>query len=188
MDPSLARRFMVDSQLRPQAVTDGAVLAAMASVAREEFVPEAARAFAYFDRSIPLGNGGAMMPPAAIGRLLSAIAPRAGERALVVGDGGGYSAALLEAIGLEVTAIDGAEPPAGAKYDVVLIDGAIEAVPEALVACLVEGGRLATALLDRGVSRLVAGRVAGASLGLRSLADADVAPLPNFQRPRAFTF
>ena len=95
MDSRAARRAMIDSQLRPEGVTDGAVLAAMGSVERENFVPEAARAFAYFDRTLPLGNGRAMMPPAALGRLLSELAPRAGERALVVAAGTGYSAGLL---------------------------------------------------------------------------------------------
>ena len=59
----------------------------MGAVAREDFVPAAARAFAYVDRPIALGEGRSMMPPAALGRLLSELAPRAGERALVVGAG-----------------------------------------------------------------------------------------------------
>ena len=203
MDSSAARRAMIDSQLRPEAVTDGAVLAAMASVERERFVPEAARSFAYFDRTVSLGNGRSMMPPAALGRLLSELAPRPGERALVVGAATGYSAALLKAIGLEVTAFE--DDPAlaeqaraagieiskndkGARFDLILIDGAVEYIPDALVAKLVEGGRLATALIDRGVSRLVIGRASGGVLGLRTIADAAVAPLPGFERPRAFTF
>ena len=78
-DYALARRAMVDSQLRPEAVTDRAVLAAMGSVERERFVPEAARALAYFDRPLKLAEGRAMMPPAALGRLLSEAAPAAGK-------------------------------------------------------------------------------------------------------------
>jgi protein-L-isoaspartate(D-aspartate) O-methyltransferase len=88
-DFSLARRAMVDSQLRPEAVTDRGVLAAMASVERENFVPESAKALAYFDRPLPLTKDRAMMPPAALGRLLSELAPRPGERALIVGSGTG---------------------------------------------------------------------------------------------------
>jgi protein-L-isoaspartate(D-aspartate) O-methyltransferase len=200
---------MVDSQLRPEAVTDRGVLAAMASVERENFVPEAARALAYADRPLPLGNGRAMMPPAALGRLLSELAPRPGERALVIGSGTGYSAALLEAIGLEVVALEADEALAGsardlgvqtvtgdladgwkkgAPYDLVLLDGAVEEVPPALAKQLSANGRLAGAVVDRGVTRLVVGRAAGGVLGLRSLADADVEILPGFERPRAFTF
>ena len=208
-DYSLARRAMVDSQLRPEAVTDRGVLAAMAAVERERFVPESAKALAYFDRPLPLTKDRAMMPPAALGRLLSELAPRAGERALVVGSGTGYSAALLQAIGLEAVALEsdealaasareaGIESVSGAladgwkgsaPYDIILLDGAVEEIPATLIKQLSAGGRLAGAIVDRGVTRLVVGRAAGGSLGLRTLADADVDILPGFERPRAFTF
>src|SRR5687767_13032128 len=84
-DFAAARRAMIDSQLRPEGVTDVAVLAAMASVAREEFVPDAVKPVAYMDRPLALGEGRFLMPPAALARLLTELAPRAGERALVVG-------------------------------------------------------------------------------------------------------
>ena len=82
-DFGLARRAMVDNQLRPEGVTDRGVLAAMGSVERERFVPAEARALAYFDRPLKVAPGRAMMPPAALGRLMSELAPKAGERALV---------------------------------------------------------------------------------------------------------
>jgi protein-L-isoaspartate(D-aspartate) O-methyltransferase len=192
MDHNVARRAMIERQLRPEAVTDGAVLAAMGSVAREDHVPEEARSFAYIDRPIALGEGRSMMPPAAIGRLLSELAPRPGERALVVGAGSGYSAALLESIGLDVTSIEGAdaggEAKADARFDLILIDGAVEHIPQPLIDLLVEGGRLAGAVRNRGVSSLVIGRAVAGRLGLRTIVNADVAPLPQFDRPRAFTF
>ena len=192
MDHIAARRAMIDNQLRPEGVTDGAVLAAMGSVAREDYVPDSARGFAYFDRPIPLGQGRAMMPPAALGRLLSELAPRAGERALVVGAASDYSAALLIAIGLDVTSIerlDGVESgDAGEGFNLVLIDGAVEQIAQPLIDRLVEGGRLGTALRVSGVSRLVVGRAAAGRLGLRTIVDADVPLLPHDTRPRAFTF
>ena len=129
-----------------------------------------------------------MMPPAAIGRLLSELAPRAGERALVVGAGSGYSAALLAHMGLDVTSIDGPDAGDGAPFDLILIDGAVDDVPQSLVDQLADGGRLGTALRVAGVSRLVIGRAISGRLGLRSIVDADVAPLPQFERRRAFTF
>ena len=208
-DTSLARRAMVDSQLRPEAVTDRGVLAAMGSVERERFVPEGQRALAYHDRSLPIGAGRSMMPPAALGRLLSELAPVAGERALVVGSGSGYSAALLAAIGLDVVALESdaslvaAASEAGvathvgelangwakgAPYDLILIDGAVEEVPAALAKQLTPFGRLGGAIVDRGVTRLVVGRVSGGAIGLATLAGASVAVLPGFARPRAFTF
>lgn len=188
MDYKVARRAMIDSQLRPEAVTDAAVLAAMGLVAREDYVPESARAFSYFDRPIALGQGRSMMPPAALGRLLSELEPRPGERALVVGAGSGYCAALLDAIGLDVSSIDGPEAGEGEPFDLILIDGAVEQIPQPLVDRLVDGGRLGTALRDRGVSRLVIGHAAAGRLGLRTIVNADVAPLPQFDRPRLFTF
>ena len=76
----------------------------------------------------------------------------------------------------------------GAPYDLILLDGAVEEIPAALVKQLREGGRLAGAVVERGVSRLVIGMAAGGALGRRSIADADVERLPGFERPRAFTF
>lgn len=208
-DFSLARRVMVDNQLRPEGVTDRGVLAAMGSVARERFVPENARALAYFDRPLRIAEDRAMMPPAALGRLLSELAPKPGERALVVGSGTGYSAAVLKEIDLDVVALESDEALAataseagvetvigdlakgwtkGAPYDLILLDGAVEEIPDALIKQLRDGGSLAGAIIDRGVARLAIGRVSGGALGLRSLVDAEVDPLPGFARPRAFTF
>ena len=76
----------------------------------------------------------------------------------------------------------------GAPYDLILLDGAVEEIPAALVKQLRDGGRLAGATVERGVSRLVIGRAAGGVLGLRSIADAEVESLPGLDRPRAFTF
>ncbi len=192
MDHVAARRAMIDNQLRPEGVTDGAVLAAMGSVAREDYVPDSARGFAYFDRPIQFGDGRAMMPPAALGRLLSELAPRPGERALVVGAGSDYSAALLVAIGLDVTSIDGRDAgvdgDGGDVFDLILIDGAVDHIPQPLIDRLVEGGRLGGALRVSGVSRLVVGRAAAGRLGLRTIVDADVPSLPHAARPPAFTF
>jgi protein-L-isoaspartate(D-aspartate) O-methyltransferase len=208
-DFSIARRAMVDNQLRPEGVTDRGVLASMGSVERERFVPDSARALAYFDRPLKIANGRTMMPPAALGRLLSALEPAPGERALVLGSGSGYSAALLRAIGVDVIALESDEALAaaatragietiigelangwskGGPYDFILLDGAVEEIPATLIKQLRDDGRLAGAIVDRGVTRLVIGRAAGGSLGLRSLADADVDIIPGFERPRAFTF
>jgi protein-L-isoaspartate(D-aspartate) O-methyltransferase len=208
-DFSLARRTMVDNQLRPQGVTDRRVLAAMGKLERERFVPEAARPFAYFDRSVRIGDGRSLMPPAALGRLLTEVQQRPGERALVVGSGTGYSAAVLREAGLEVIALEsdhalaahalsaGVETTVGpladgwskgAPYDLILLEGAVEEVPGALARQLAPGGRIAGAIVDRGIARLSVGTSAGGSIGWRSLADSDVGTLPGFERPRAFTF
>ena len=176
---------MIDSQLRPQGVSDPAVLNAMASVAREEFVPEALRPLAYTDRPIDLGDGNALMPPAALAKLIIELQPQAGERALVLGTGNSYAASVLAELGVEVN--QGAELPAKGEFDIILIDGAVEEVPDALVQRLAPDGRLGTGISDNGVTRLAVGRRAGASLGLRRFADVQVPVLSSFSRPRAFT-
>lgn len=208
-DYPAARAAMVDSQLKPLGVSDPAVLDAMAAVERERFVDPYWRASAYADRAIPMGDGRLLSAPAVLGQLLTEIVPQAGQRALVIGAGTGYSAAVLIAMGLNVTALESSpalaaaarsnglevvEGPlqegwsAGAPYDLILIDGAVEMVPDAIAAQLVDGGAIATAFVDRGVSRLVTGRKSNGAIGYHSLADAGVAALPGFGRPRGFTF
>ena len=76
----------------------------------------------------------------------------------------------------------------GAPYDHILIDGAVEYIPDAIVAQLADGGRLGAALVDRGITRLIVGRKVGGAFGYLSLSDAGVPPLPGFTRPKAFTF
>lgn len=179
-----ARRVMVDSQLRPQGVSDPAVLTAFAAVPREEFVPEKARAFAYFDRSIALRDGRWMMSPAALARLIEALVVKAGERALVVGSTG-YAAAILANLGVDVTeaGLDADAAPKG-PFDMILVEGAVEEISEGLASRLAAGGRIAAAIADRGVTRLAV----GSGRGMRSFADADVPLLAGFARPAVFTF
>jgi protein-L-isoaspartate(D-aspartate) O-methyltransferase len=200
---------MVENQLRPEGVTDPAVLDAMGTVARERFLPTETRALAYVDRAVLMGDGRYLSAPAVLGSLLTQMMPVRGQRALVVGAGTGYSAAVLQAIGLEVTAVErspalasaardnGIEVVEGplvtgwkkaAPYDQILIDGAVEYLPEALVDQLANGGRLGAALIDRGITRLIVGRKAAGAFGYLSLSDAGVPALPGFARPRAFTF
>ena len=208
-DYAAARRAMIDSQLRPQGVSDRLILAAMSSVARERFVDEQWRPFAYADRAVPIGDGRLMLAPAALGQLLMQALPQVGERALVIGAGTGYSAAVLTNMGLEVTALESSaglasiarqngvqvvEGPleqgckASAPYQFILFDGGIEFVPDEIASQLADGGRLAAPMADRGVTRLTIGRKAGEAIGYLSVADAGIAALPGFARPRAFTF
>ena len=208
-DYAAARQAMVDSQLRPQGVNDPSVISAMSLVPREKFVPAERKPLAYVDRSLPLGAGRAMPAPSVTGLLLTALTILAGERALVVGAGTGYSAAVLAEMGAKVTALESVPELAaaarkngvkvtegplaegyatGAPYDFILIDGAVEFVPDALVEQLRDGGRLGGALIDQGITRLIVGRKAGGGFGFHSIADSATPALPGFERPRAFTF
>lgn len=102
-----ARRVMVDNQIRTFDVTDRDVLAAFDVVPRELFVSEKDRTIAYADRAIALGDGcRVMLPPLLLARLVQALQPQAGERALDVMSGTGYPAALLAEIGLDVTVLE----------------------------------------------------------------------------------
>jgi protein-L-isoaspartate(D-aspartate) O-methyltransferase len=90
-----ARRQMIDQQVRAWDVLDARVLETLAAVPREKFVPEAYRGVAFADVPIPIGHGQHMLPPALEGRILQALAPARGERALEIGTGSGYFAACL---------------------------------------------------------------------------------------------
>ena len=208
-DFAAARAVMVENQLRPEGVVDPAVVDAMGAVPREEFVPEQLRPLAYIDRALALGHGRFLAAPAVTGQLLTQMAPERGQTALVVGAGTGYSAAVLAAMGLKVTAVEvvpelaaaagklgttvvegalEAGDAKGGSYDRILIDGAVEFIPDAIVAQLAEGGRLGAALIDRGITRLIIGRKAGGAFGYLSIGDAGVPALPGFSRPKEFTF
>jgi len=208
-DFAAARAAMVENQLRPQGVTDPAVLDAMRRVKREKFLPSHTRPLAYVDRAVAIGDRRFLVAPAVLGQLLTQMRPEPGQRALVVGAGTGYSAAVLAGMGLEVTAVESdpvliaaareqkvgvteaeleAGDPKGASYDQILIDGAVEYIPDAIIDQLADGGCLGTALLDRGVTRLIVGRKSGGAFGYLSIGDAGVPALPGFSRPRSFTF
>jgi protein-L-isoaspartate(D-aspartate) O-methyltransferase len=163
---------MIDSQLKPCGVVSPRTVAAFFAVPREAFVPAGRRGLAYVDAAQPLGNGRELMAPLSLGLLLEAAHVRPGERALVVGAGAGYSAALLAHMGAEVVALESdaalaaqaraalaagdaasqrvrlvegpleAGVPDGAPYQIILIDGAAETLPPGLIAQLAEGGRL----------------------------------------------
>ena len=208
------RHAMVTSQLRTSAVSDPRVQVAMASVAREAFLPDESAILAYRDRPIPLGAGREQNPPLTTGRLLTEAELEAGDRVLLVGAAGGYTAALLAGIVAHVVALESdaallaiarralagstnvavvegplhAGHPAGAPYDVLIIDGCVEQLPPALVEQIRLGGRVVTGIVERGVRRLAAGRRTAGGFGLQPFADYDCVPLPGFAQPHAFQF
>jgi protein-L-isoaspartate(D-aspartate) O-methyltransferase len=208
------RQAMVASQLRTNAVSDPRVVAAMARVPRERFVSESRRPLAYVDIAVPLGGGRALSPPMVLGRLLTEAKPVPGDRALIVGAGTGYSAAVLAPLVSSVTALEEdsdlaarardllggvasvtfVEGPLnrgwgdGAPYDLILIDGAVEQIPPALAEQLAPQGRLAAAIIERGVTRLAVGRRVGKDLAMAAFADAAAPVLPGFEPVAGFRF
>jgi protein-L-isoaspartate(D-aspartate) O-methyltransferase len=208
------RHAMVASQLRPNGVNDPRVVEAMAVTPREAYLPAEQRSVAYRDTLIPLAGGRRQNMPLSTGLLLTEAKLVPQDRVLLIGAAGGYAAALLAQLVASVVAVEDdaglfaiassalADEPRitlvnaplqsgwaeGAPYDVLVIDGAIEHVPEALVAQLRPDGRAVAGVLDRGVTRLAAGRRTQGGFGMVDFADAECAVLPGFGRPQTFQF
>lgn len=208
------RAAMVSSQLRTNNVSDLRIVSAMEAVARENFVPAERASLAYVDLPIPLGNSRFLNAPLATARLITESGVKAGEKVLLVGAATGYAAAVLAELGAVVTALESdalllanakkalgktiginlvAGPldagwRKGAPYDVIIVDGAIEAVPGAFAAQLAAGGRFLTGLVDNSVTRLASGRKTGQGIGLVSFADIETVRLPGFAAPVGFSF
>ncbi len=217
-DFALARRNMVDGQLRPNRVTNAGLLAAVSELPRERFLPEGLQSVAYADDDVPLGNGRYLMEPMVLARLIQALQPQPEEKALVVASGRGYGAALLSRLVKTVVAVESDAALAGVAeqtikdlgignisqtttrseagvpdqgpYDAILIEGAVPEVPQALLDQLAEGGRLTT------VKAAPAGVLGVAQLFVkeggvassRPLFDAGTPALPGFARPARFSF
>lgn len=208
-----ARHAMVASQLRTTEVSDTRVIAAMASTRREYYVGADNAAIAYRDRPLPLGGGRYQNTPLATGRLLTQAMIADTDRVLLIGAAGGYTAAILAQIAAQVVAVESDDrladaardslagfanvtvvtatlaegAPAHAPFDVMIVDGAVEQLPDALVEQVRIGGRVTAGLLDDGVVRLASG-VRSAGFALVPFADIDAVVLPGFARPRTFHF
>lgn len=208
------RHAMVSSQLRTNAVSDNRVVAAMASIPRERFLPPETAHIAYRDTAIPLGRARAANPPLATARLLTEAELTPADRVLLIGAAGGYAAAILAELVAEVTGVESdtallalardalagvgnvtlVEAPlpgghaAGGPYDLLFVDGAVEELLPALVEQVRPGGRVVTGLVERGVTRLAAGRRTAGGFGLHAFADSECVVLPGFARPQGFRF
>jgi len=212
-----ARNRMVDSQVRPNRVVDPRIIGAMRRLPRERFLPANATALAYADREVPLGNGRAVLRPMAIARLIQLAAPLAGEHALVVAAGTGYGAALLAACGPRVTALEedpallsiarrvlpelaptvslvsgslSAGWPSEAPYDIILLQGAVQAIPPALAQQLRNGtGRFVTVISQDGLtSYAVLAEATNAGLRAQPMFDCPAPELPSLRPAPAFVF
>jgi protein-L-isoaspartate(D-aspartate) O-methyltransferase len=217
-DFALARRNMIDSQLRPNRVTNARLLAAIEEVPRERFLPEPLRAVAYADDDVPLGNARYLMEPMVLARLIQALQCQPDDRALVVASGRGYGGAVLARLVTSVVAVEsdamlaaaaqqtakelGVErvrqivgpmeqgAPDSAPYDAILIEGAVKVVPQAILDQLGEGGRLCTVLASPPGALGVAQVFVkeGGVSSGRALFEAGTPSLPGFAPPPRFTF
>ena len=204
-----ARKRMVDSQVRPNKVSDPRILDAMRHLPRERYLPASLIALAYSDQNIDLGHGRVMLQPMVLARMVQALVPLRGERALVVGTG--YAAALLAALGCEVTVLeDQAEPrhgfqapvvnrvsgplaagwPEGAPYHVILVEGAVPSVPPSLAGQLHTGeGRLVAILGEPGrTSHAIHAEAVPGGVSQRALFDCQCPVIPGFAAAPVFEF
>ena len=186
------RRGMVDSQLRTSGVNTPWVIAAMASVPRENFVPAPLRSTAYMDRALPLGEGRTLNPPVATALMLQAAELSADDNVLLIGQPQGYVAALLASrarnvIGVENLAGLGVIHRKG-PFSLIIIDGAVEELPDSLLGLATENARIVTGIVERGVTRVATGLVRSGKVALRPFADTEVAVLPEFAAPKEFAF
>ena len=212
-----ARINMIESQLRPNRVTDERWIGAFERIRRELFVPEHLRGVAYLDEDLPLGGGRYLMEPMVVARLTQAAAVASKEIALVVGAGVGYEAALISMLGrlviaLEdnaelarigraalvehrIAAVNYVEEPLAqghrprAPYDVILFAGAIAEVSDEIVAQLGEGGRMLAVIRgETGPGRATLITRTGGVLAHRVIFDAATPLLPGFRPKPAFVF
>ena len=186
-----ARRAMIDSQLRTSGVNVPFVLAAMASLPREDFLPEAARSAAYIDRAVPLGGGRFLAAPLVHGKILAEANPTADDNALLIASGSNYLEALLRPLVGKLTVVDAgavAGGIAGGPYSLIIVDGAAEELPESIATALADDGRVVTGIVETGVTRLAAGRKTAGGLALLALADIGIPVLPEFAAPKRWSF
>jgi protein-L-isoaspartate(D-aspartate) O-methyltransferase len=182
---------MIDSQLRTSGVNAEFVLRRMDAVARERFVPASAQGFAYIDRAIALGGGRHLAAPVVQGMMLQEARPTLADKALLVDGGSGYMAELLHPLvgSLDVvTPADAAAKSRKGDYTLLVIDGAIEQLPEALVRRLADNARVVTGTVDNGVTRLAVGRKVAGEVALLPLAELGIPVLPEFAAPKGWSF
>ena len=216
-DFAALRTKMVDSQVRPSDVTDLRIIDAMLATPREAFAPEKRRQLAYLDADLPVGEAETsrvLIQPRVFAKLLQAAAIRPTDKVLEIGTATSYGAAVLSHLAAAVVAVevdpaladlatrtladranvtvvkgnlaDGA--PKFGPYDVIVLNGSVEQLPEALGRQLKDGGRL---LVVEGVGNAASARLyrlAGTTLSGRDLFNAALPLLPGFARAATFAF
>jgi protein-L-isoaspartate(D-aspartate) O-methyltransferase len=187
-----ARKAMIDSQLRTSGINAPFVLARMAAVPREDFVPASARGIAYIDRAISLGEGRYLAAPVVHGTMLQEARPDAADSALLVDGGSGYLAELLRPLVGSLEVISPADAVAASRkrgdFTLLMIDGAIEQLPDGLVQRLADRARVVTGLVRNGLTRLAMGRKAAGDVALLPLAEIGIPVLPEFAARKEWSF
>ncbi len=217
VDFAAARANMVDCQLRTNKVKDARLIHAFETVPRELFVPERQRSIAYVDEDIQVGAGRYLIEPMVLARLLQAADISPEDLVLEVGGASGYGTAVLSHLGATIVSLESDKDLAAAAaeaqadvgidnvlivqgplnqgygkqapYNVIVINGAVGEIPEAISDQLADGGRLVTVVReDAGPGRAVLLQRRGANISSRVLFDAATPLLPEFARSPGFVF
>lgn len=211
---SAERMTMVDTQIRPSDVTKFTVIDAMLSVPREEFVPDRVRGTAYCDGQIVLGGGRVMLEPRTLAKMLDALDIQPSELVLDLGCGLGYSSAVVARLAEAVIAVEeDTEMAAEAEarlvmagvdnvavfpaplaegglrhgpYDVVMLQGGIETLPNAIMSQIKEGGRIAAIFVQEALGVCRIGLRSSGSVDWRDAFNAVAPVLRGFAREREF--
>lgn len=217
MDFAVARRHMVDCQIRPNQVTDERLVRQFESVPREHFAPAENQGLAYIDADLPNAAGRHLMNPCIIGRMLQTLVDDNSGAALVVGCGNGYAVAILAGIFdcvfalesdsatarkagalLSELAVDNAIVVEGplkdgwakdGPYDAIFVDGGVNEIPDSITAQLSDKGRLvAVQSADDGASQAVLLERRNGVVSRRALFDATIPTFKEFEKMAGFVF
>lgn len=208
------RRMMVDTQIRPSDVTKFPIIDAMLAVAREGFVPDADREAAYADQNLDLGNGRCLLEPRTLAKMLDVLDIQPDELILDVACGLGYSSAVIARLGQMVIAVEEDAEMAGeaqtlllesgadnavvhegalaegaaehGPYDVVLVQGGVEKLPDELLAQLKDGGRVASLFMRGALGEVRIGYKSGDQISWRFAFNAGAPVLPGFAAEAEF--
>ncbi len=213
-DFATRRTVMVDTQIRPSDVTKFPIIEAMLAVPREAYVPDGKREAAYADENVDLGGGRVVLEPRTLAKMLDGLDIQPDELVLDLGCGLGYSAAILARLadfvvavednedmaadaqsalsrnGIDnVAVIEGALTEGAAKhgpYDVIVVEGAVEHLPEAISAQIKDGGRIVCIFADGMLGTVRIGYKIDGEISWRYLFNAGAPVLPGFEARRAF--
>ena len=185
-DLAAARLNMVESQVRTQDVTDVRIHDAMRALAREQFLPAAKAHLAYADIEVEYAPGRFLLKPRDLAKLLQAIRPMPGERALAIA--APYAAAVIAALGVSVTRQDDGDlkVPTAGSFDLIVCEGAVDRAPAAWLAALAVGGRLAVVERDGPVGKAALYLRAEDGVGRLDLFDATPPVLSGFEAHHGF--
>ena len=214
-DYAARRTMMVDTQVRPSDVTKFPIIDAMLSVPREAFVPDRLREAAYLGENLDLGEGRVMLDPRTLAKMLDALDIEGDDLVLDIGAAHGYSSAVIARMAEAVVGVEadanlveeaqrtllehGADnvimqqgdlaigAPDHGPYDVILLQGALEHLPEAITDQLKEGGRMACLFLEGALGVVRIGYKIDGRLNWRYAFNAGAPVLPGFERHAAFT-